>query len=57
METSDLVWVDNNTFISKEVGHCFFCHAPTSRVDINYGAYYCGEDDEDIEADIRSLDG
>lgn len=49
------VWLDPCTFVA-DGGSCFFCGKETDRVDINYEAYYCGTHEEEIAADIRSLD-
>jgi len=40
-------------FSSEQIGECFFCGRKTFRVDIDYGGYYCGLDDEAIEKDLR----
>ena len=49
-------WLDCNTFSTGEFGICFFCGTSTDKIDINFDAYYCGNDDESIRRELNKLE-
>lgn len=47
-----IYWATPSVKFMDVRGKCFFCGRGTNQYDIDYGAYYCGLDDKEIEKDI-----
>jgi hypothetical protein len=50
-----VTWVNPSAFVVDKAGPCFFCKKATNIVDVDWGSYYCGNDDEEIRRDLDSL--